>query len=33
LALSAILLIWALLGGIRNMVAARRMSKIPSGEA
>ncbi len=33
LALSGALLIWALVGGIRNMIAARKTRTVPSGEA
>lgn len=33
LSLSVLLLIWALVGGIRNLVDARKTGKLPSGEA
>lgn len=33
LAMSALLLVWALVGGLRKMIASRRLRGIPSGEA
>jgi TctA family transporter len=33
LALSALMLIWAMLGGVRQLIRARRAAKIPPGEA
>jgi TctA family transporter len=32
LAMSAFLLIWAVVGGIRNLIRARQLQDMPSGE-